>query len=190
MYFLNGEDQLVIQGVGYFDRNDSYPIGVKADTEGKVIFMIDGLENFDKNEKIFIYDSENDSYNDIRKKQYEVLIPSGENNDRFSLCFKQKTKKEKEESKDEKDKKNKKSDDIKVTNLQGKNTIEINNKSAETNLQKVTLYNMNGQSVATWMIEDQSQPNIQLPIKNLSSGIYIARIQTTNGDISKKIIIP
>jgi LEA14-like dessication related protein len=49
---------------------------------------------------------------------------------------------------------------------------------------------MNGQSVATWMIEDQSQQNIQLPIKNLSSGVYITRIQTTNGDISKKIIVP
>ncbi|SEG41602.1 LamG-like jellyroll fold domain-containing protein [Flavobacterium urumqiense] len=190
MYFMNGEDQLVIQGVGYFDRNESYPIGIKADTDGKVKFMIDGLENFDKNEKIFIYDSENDSYNDIRKKQYEVLIPSGENNDRFSLCFKQKTKKEKEESKDEKDKKNKKSDDIKVTNLQGKNAIMINNKSAITNLQKVILYNMNGQSIATWEIESQSQQNIQLPIKNLSSGIYIVRIQTTSGDISKKIIVP
>jgi hypothetical protein len=191
MYFLNGEDQLVIQGVGYFNRNDTYPIGVKADTEGKVKFMIDGLENFDKNEKIFIYDSENDTYNNIRKKQYEVLISSGENSDRFSLCFKQKTKKEKEENKEEKDhKENKKLDSIKLTNLKGKNVIEINNKSAETNLQKVTLYNMNGQSIATWMIEDQLQQNIQLPIKNLSSGVYIARIQTTNGDISKKIIIP
>ena len=190
MYFMNGEDQLVIQGVGYFDRNESYPIGIKADTDGKVKFMIDGLENFDKNEKIYIYDSENDSYNDIRKKQYEILITSGENNDRFSLCFKQKTKKEKEESKDEKDKKNKKSDDIKVTNLQGKNAIEINNKSAITNLQKVILFNMNGQSIATWEIDNQSQQNIQLPIKNLSSGIYIVRIQTTSGDISKKIIVP
>ena len=190
MYFLNDEDQLVIQGVGYFDRNDSYPIGVKADIDGKVKFMIDGLENFDKNEKIFIYDSENDTYNDIRKKQYEVLITSGENHDRFSLCFKQKTKKEKEETKEEKDKKNKKVDDVNVTNLKGKNAIEINNKSAETNLQKVTLYNMNGQSVATWEIEDQLQQNIQLPVKNLSSGVYIARIQTTNGNFSKKLIIP
>ncbi|MFE3868941.1 LamG-like jellyroll fold domain-containing protein [Flavobacterium sp. LS2P90] len=191
MYFLNDEDQLVIQGVGYFDKNDSYPIGVKADTEGKVKFMIDGLENFDKNEKMFIYDSENDTYNDIRKKQYEVLIPSGENNDRFSLCFKQKTKKEKEETKGEKDKKeNTKSDDIKITRLQGKNVLEINNKSMDTNLQKVTLYNMNGQSIATWEIQDQSQQNIELPIKNLNPGVYIARIQTANGDISKKIIIP
>jgi 3-deoxy-D-arabino-heptulosonate 7-phosphate (DAHP) synthase len=40
--------------VATFNRNDSYPIGVKADTEGKVKFMIDGLENFDENEEIFI----------------------------------------------------------------------------------------------------------------------------------------
>lgn len=191
MYFLNDENQLVIQGVGYFDRNDSYPIGVKADIDGKVQFMIDGLENFDKNEKIFIYDSENDTYNDIRKKQYEVLITNGENNDRFSLCFKQKTKKEKEETKGKKDKnENTKSDDIKMMHLQKKNVFEINNKSLDRSLQKVTLYNMNGQSIATWEIEDQLQQNIQLPIKNLSSGVYIARIQTSNGDFSKKIIIP
>jgi hypothetical protein len=189
MYFLHDEDQLVIQGVGYFDRNESYPIGVKADTEGKVRFMIDGLENFDKNEKIFIYDSETDTYNDIRKKQYEVLIPSGENNDRFSLCFKQKTKKEKEDKKEDKNE-NTKSDDIKVSHMKGKNVIEINNKSSVTSLQKVTLYNMNGQSVATWEIEDQLQQNLQLPIKILSSGVYIARIQTSNGDFSKKIIVP
>lgn len=189
MYFLHDEDQLVIQGVGYFDRNESYPLGVKADTEGKVRFMIDGLENFDKNEKIFIYDSETDTYNDIRKKQYEVLIPSGENNDRFSLCFKQKTKKEKEDKKEDKNE-NTKSDDIKVSHMKGKNVIEINNKSLVTSLQKVTLYNMNGQSVATWEIEDQLQQNLQLPIKILSSGVYIARIQTSNGDFSKKIIVP
>jgi hypothetical protein len=29
MYFVNGANQLVIQGVGYFDENDSYPNGVK-----------------------------------------------------------------------------------------------------------------------------------------------------------------
>jgi hypothetical protein len=51
--------------------------------------MIDGLENFDENEEIFIYDSENGSYNDIRKKS-EVLIASGENNSRFHYVLKKK----------------------------------------------------------------------------------------------------
>jgi hypothetical protein len=186
MYFLNNEDQLVIQGVGYFNRNDSYPIGVKADTAGKVKFTIDGLENFNENDEIFIYDSENGSYHDIRKKEYEVLIASGENNSRFSLCFKEKMKKEKEEKKEE----TITPEDIEMMHLQRQNVFEINNKSLETSLKKVILYNMNGQSVATWEIEDQLQQNIQLPIKKLSSGVYIAKIYTSAGELSKKIIIP
>jgi 3-deoxy-D-arabino-heptulosonate 7-phosphate (DAHP) synthase len=61
MYFINGANQLVIQGVAYLMKMP-YPIGVKTNTKGKVKFMIDGLENFDKKKKIFIYDSENESY--------------------------------------------------------------------------------------------------------------------------------
>jgi hypothetical protein len=87
MYFLNGDNQLVIQGEGYFDTNASYPLGVKTDAEGKVKFMIDGLENFDINQNIFIYDSTDSSYHNIRNENYEVIIPAGENNDRFSLRF-------------------------------------------------------------------------------------------------------
>jgi hypothetical protein len=49
---------------------------------------------------------------------------------------------------------------------------------------------MTGQSIANWEIENSMQENIQLPIKNLSSGVYIVKIQTSNGDLSKKIIIP
>ena len=43
MYFLNRENQLVIQGVGFFDANTSFPIGVKTDVEGKVSFIIDAI---------------------------------------------------------------------------------------------------------------------------------------------------
>lgn len=58
MYFLNGTDQLVIQGEGYFDRESSFPIGVKTDREGIVKFMIDDVENFETNQPIFVYDDE------------------------------------------------------------------------------------------------------------------------------------
>lgn len=183
MYFLNATDRLIIQGVGHFDKNDVFPIGVKADKEGMVKFMIDGLENFDKNEKIFIYDSENDSYNDLQKNDYEVLITSGEKKDRFSLCFKQKTKGEKEEQ-------NIKSEGIKITYFQKKNIIEIKKENLQTNIYKVTLFNMDGLPVGNWDIVDQLQLNIQLPITNLTSGIYIAKVYTPDGEPSKKIIIP
>jgi len=39
MYFLNGENQLVIHGEGYFNEDASYPIGIKTTVEGKVSLM-------------------------------------------------------------------------------------------------------------------------------------------------------
>ena len=47
---------------------------------------------------------------------------------------------------------------------------------------------MLGQSIVTFDVKDQNQQNIELPIKELSSGTYIVKIKTDNGDITKKII--
>ena len=55
MCLLNGQEQLAIEGESFFDASSSYPIGVKSDTEGKVQFMIDSLENFDTEQPIYIY---------------------------------------------------------------------------------------------------------------------------------------
>jgi hypothetical protein len=54
MYFLNGDNQLVIQGEGYFDPNASYPLGVITDAEGKATFNLDQTENFDA-KQTFLY---------------------------------------------------------------------------------------------------------------------------------------
>jgi hypothetical protein len=51
--------------------------------------MIDGLENFDINQNIFIYDSTDSSYHNIRNEIMKLLFL--ENNDRFSLRFTDKT---------------------------------------------------------------------------------------------------
>ena len=180
MYFLNENDQLVIQGVGYFDANDSFPIGVKTDAEGKVSFMIDALENFNIEQPIFIYDKVSDTYHDIRNDTYEVDMPIGVNNTRFSLRFTDKTLKVDN---------NTINNDIQIKHIQNGNMLVINNNLLELTVEKVTLFNILGQSVATWKIENQEQQNIQIPIKSVNAGVYIAKIKTSNGTISKKIII-
>jgi hypothetical protein len=53
MYFLNGDNQLVIQGEGYFDPNASYPLGVITDAEGKATFNLTKLKILMQN-NIFI----------------------------------------------------------------------------------------------------------------------------------------
>ena len=180
MYFLNDGNQLVIQGEGYFDENASYPIGVKTAVEGKVSFTIDALENFNTEQPIFIYDNLTDTYHNIRSTKYEVNLPIGTNDKRFSLRFKDKTLKVDQHAI---------SEAIQILYIQNENSLEIKNKSIDLTVEKVTLYNILGQSISTWKIENQDQQNITIPIKTVSSGIYIAKLKTFNGEISKKVIV-
>jgi trimeric autotransporter adhesin len=187
MYFLNGENQLVIQGKGHFNDEASYPIGIKTDVEGKVSLTIDALENFEPEQKVYIYDAETKTYHEIQKNPFEVNLPAGVNNTRFSLRFKDKSlSTEKTLTVDEN---NAVSNKIAITHIQDSNTLKINNNSAETTVEKVTLLNINGQVIANWKIENQDQQNIQVPIKTVTRGVYIAKISTTTGELSKKLII-
>lgn len=187
MYFLNGENQLVIQGEGYFDENASYPIGVKTAVEGKITFTIDAIENIDSQQKIYIYDDETKIYNEIQKNSFEVNMPVGINNSRFSLRFKDKS------SSTDKTlsvvENNTNTDGIKIAHIQNNNTLKITNNSKETTVEKVTLFNINGQTIASWKIENQDQQNIQIQINTISSGVYVAKLKTSIGELSKKLII-
>ncbi|MBG6110391.1 hypothetical protein IWX84_001259 [Flavobacterium sp. CG_9.10] len=91
MYLINGENELAIEGEGYFDAAASYPIGVRTESAGKVSFGIDALENFDESQPIFIHDAETDTYHTINKDPYEVTLAAGTFNDRFTLRFTDKT---------------------------------------------------------------------------------------------------
>jgi hypothetical protein len=180
MYFLNGNNQLLIQGDGFFDANASYTIGVKTAVAGKVSFIIDAVENFNPEQPIFIYDNLTDTYNDIRNGLFEVNLPVGENHTRFSLRFTDKTLKGEQ---------NLLSDGIQINHIQNENSLLINNKTVDINVENVTLYNILGQAVSSWKIENQEQENIKIPIKMLSSGVYIAKMKTSEGEISKKVIV-
>lgn len=187
MYFLNGENELVIQGEGYFNEDASFPLGVKTDVDGTVSFTIDALENFEPQQKVYIYDAETKTYNEIQKNAYEIKIPAGVNNTRFSLRFKdQSSPTDKTLSVEEN---NTNTNDIKLAHIQNSNILKITNNSMETLVEKVSLFNINGQTIANWKIENQDQKNIQIPINSISSGVYVAKLKTTTGEVSKKIII-
>ncbi|WP_281298411.1 choice-of-anchor D domain-containing protein [Flavobacterium limnophilum] len=184
MFLLNGNKQLVIEGEGCFDENASFPIGIKADKAGKVSFVIDGIENFTPEQPIYIYDNTNDTYHNIRSNPFEVVLktqPATLVNTRFSLRFKDKTLGVDENTIAE--------NGIKISHSQKGNLLEINNQLVDTGIEKVTLYTIAGQSITTWKIENPAQQNIQLPLKNSSSGVYVVKIKTSKGVLSQKIIV-
>ena len=51
------------------------------------------------------------------------------------------------------------------------------------------LFNLLGQSIITWKMDNQAQTSIELPVSHLSSGAYIVKVITDKGDVAKKILI-
>mgnify|MGYP006184246671 FL=1 len=177
-YFQSGSYRLVIQGVGYFYTNAVYPITIKSSQSGTVSFMIDGLENFDLNQPIFIHDNINNSYNDIRLTNYSITIPAGEIANRFSLRFSNGTLS---------------SDELENSTTfiffnSTENGIEIvNNQKLE--IDEATLFSILGQKINNWKV-NSSENSIKLPINNVETGIYILKLKTNDGNyLSRKIII-
>jgi hypothetical protein len=183
MYFMNGSAKLNIQGDGYFDDANIYPLGVKNAVAGNVIFAIDDKENFDHNQKVFIYDNETNTYHNIKSEPFTTLLPEGTFEDRFSLRFK------KANNGNGHGNHNRMDSAIVVKNITSTKTITINNTLPDTDVESVLLFNVLGQQITSWTVGNQNQANIELPTQGLMTGAYIVKVITNEGDFSKKILI-
>lgn len=180
LYFINGNNKLNIQGEGYFNVNNIFPMGVKTEQNGIVKFVIDGKENFNDNQDIFIYDNVTGTYNNINNNDFEINLPAGLYENRFSLRFA-----------------NQSSLNVNQSNLNQGITIDfyreekiinINNFRQDVAIKVVEVYNLLGQNIASFKIDNQNASNIQLPFSPKNTGIYIIKASTEKGEISKKII--
>ncbi|HSN47950.1 MAG TPA: T9SS type A sorting domain-containing protein, partial [Flavobacterium sp.] len=181
MYLLNGENELAIEGEGYFDPSASFPIGVRSDTSGKVAFVLDGMENFDKDQALFIYDQSDESYHNIKDGKYEVELPAGIINDRFSLRFTDQILGVKDPVY---------GSTIQVDFIRSTSILNIVNRSTDNTISSVSLFSISGKSISKWDVSEEEQANIKIPIQNMASGVYVVQLKTFKGAVSKKIIVP
>lgn len=181
MYFMNTDNKLIIQGDGYFNKENAYPLGIKTAAAGTIRFVLDGIENFDESQEIYIHDKITETYHDIREEAFQVEVPAGIVNDRFALVFKTDSQLGNEEFIQ--------NNEITAFFTSEDNMINIQNKTLDATVTQVELYTILGQSVSTWDVKNQNQVKIQIPVQTISSGTYIVKVQTSKGDISKKIII-
>lgn len=179
MYFMNDSNKLVIQGVGYFNVNKKYPLGVKTYEAGNVQFTLDEVMNWDENIDIFILDKTTGMHHPIQNGPFTVYLPQGEIHNRFELTFSNQALSNPDFSL---------AQEIGVAFSNAQNLLTIQNLTDVT-VQTVNIITILGQTLATWNVENETQTNISLPVSNASTGTYIVRVQTTAGTISKKIII-
>ncbi len=181
MCFLNGTTKVNIAGEGFFSMNNIYPLGVKTDAIGTVTFKLDDTENFDHTIGIYIHDNQTNNYHDIKNNNFTIELPQGIINNRFSLRFKEENALNTNDFS--------LNDGIIIMYTSSNSMLNIKNKLTDVLVEKVTLYNILGQSISSWNTKNDNQQSILLPIKTLSSGTYIVKLSTDKGDISKKIII-
>lgn len=179
LYFLIGTSRYNIQGVGKFDVNKTYPLGIRNAVAGKVQFMIDEVEFLPADIAIYIFDKETNIYHNITKQLVEITIPSGTNNIRFELAFKEDKTLSVEQEQEEKENK------VRIYLNNSEEMIYIHNNSLSV-IKEVAVYNMLGQRLI-YQNKGFLGNTLQVPFK-LSTGVYLVKVLTNIGIVNKKVI--
>ena len=187
MYDLTEDDcywnlensEFVIQGISDFNTDRIIPISVNIANTGLSTIKIDSLENVSEDTEIYLHDSLTETYHDLRENDFSIALPIGEYKDRFSLRFSKQTLGV-IASQDEKP-------IVYFTN--NNNTLYIKNNNSGKIVKSVQLYNIVGQHIVTYPLNESNQENIQIPIRNLPTSTYIVKVITDGGNYSEKIIL-
>ncbi len=182
-YSINQGKNFTIQGRAVpFDQNDSVPLGFKTTIEGSFTIDIDEVDGLLANQAVYLEDKVTNTVSNLKNGNYTFTTAKGTFNDRFVLRY---TDTDTTLSIDDTDKE----DGILVFYSNNYKTLIIKNKVMDSTVNSVALFNMAGQNIEKWVVKDSGQTNIQIPIKNIPSGIYIVKVKTTKGESSKKIIV-
>jgi hypothetical protein len=177
MYWTIGDKKYVIQATNAISEDKEIPLGIQLSESGKISIDVDTLENVDENTQLYIKDKLTGETYNIKNQPFEMELEAGNYMGRFVLTFQQKVLSVNEVTLN---------DGISVVMDQQNSEIKVI-KTVDTEIKNISLYNYLGQLINTWD-KDINKRLVYLPT-NTSTGVYILRINTTNGSISKKIII-
>ncbi len=181
MYFINYDKKLNIQGEGYFNSNNVYPLGVTVSSPGNVTFSVDGLENFPDNQDIYIYDTLNQTYASIKNEPFIANLTFGNHDNRFELRFYNPNALGINH--------NDATSGITITHAMASNIITIKNETLDASVKAISVFNLVGQNVLNTTIKTQNQSTIEVPVSTLNTGAYIVKVTTDKGELTKKIVI-
>ena len=177
-YFLINDSQYTIQGVGAFDVEKVYPIGVTTDMAGIVKFMIDDTEFLPLNQKIYVHDKETSQYYDITDTAAEINLTAGTFNTRFELTFKTASSLGTDES-------NSPESMLMIYNNDLEKKLKIT-KNKSLTISEVSIYNINGQLLNT-IKKIPELETIEIPF-TVQKGTYVVKIITDKGVVSRKVL--
>jgi hypothetical protein len=179
--FIN-EDSYKIQGRETFNDNDQVRLGYFSAVAGSFNINIDSKEGIFKDSKTNIYleDKELNIIHDLKKAPYVFNTEIGDFKDRFCLRYTDKTLSVQDPLYD---------NAVTVFFTRSNNTLNIKNSASDNTVLSASLYDIQGKLLSKWDVKEKEQSNIKIPIQDKSSAVYIVKLKTEKGNISKKIII-
>ncbi|WP_157962265.1 immunoglobulin-like domain-containing protein [Winogradskyella aurantiaca] len=170
----------VIQGVGSFNEDKTYPLFVKTQMDGSVKFAIRSLENFDHAVSVYLLDSESGSTQQLTAEGLSLDLLAGEYSNRFYIVFRP----DAVLSAPEKD-----WPQLDLRYLSERHEIQIILPNI-TVVDQAYLYNMLGQQVQEWSSETLIPQNgkLNIPIQRIDEGLYIFIIDTDQGPKQLKFL--
>ncbi|ARV15348.1 T9SS type A sorting domain-containing protein [Polaribacter sp. SA4-12] len=176
--FPTDDTKYVISGIQDITSDLEVPLEITMGYSGEVSITVDEIKNVSEN--VYIIDKTTGIFYEIINTKAVLNLNEGVYTDRFVLAFKPNT--------------TLSTDDIidnAYTNVyaDNKNHTLVISKNLEVDITNVELYNILGEKVSLWKIKKQNN-SYKLDIKKqIPTGVYIVRLNTSKGEINKKIVI-
>jgi len=173
--FYQNRENFIIAGLQEISDDFEFPITIKAGYTGIYKFTVDEKKNIDRT--VYLTDKVTGLKYDLANL-IELTLNPGTYEDRFYISFSQKT--------------------LGVDNelLEQNLSLYFNNQNKEIVIRKksditiksIELYNSLGQKAKKWSTIPNQKTEFSLPILGLSNAVYIVKIITNKGSLSKKVM--
>lgn len=175
--FPNDDNKYIIAGIGAFDVSLEIPLEVVIDQNGDIEFEVDEWQAIDR--EVFLKDAVTGLNHRIDGQVATINLAAGTYTDRFSIIFGDAVLSNDNPVTD---------NDLAVYMDNVAREIVTKNRSNTLEIQGIEVYSIVGQKVKLWTSIEAVVEN-RFSVADLSAGVYIVRLATSNGQISKKIVI-
>ena len=178
-YFVSNDHFYIAEAIPY-NIDTKINLTFTISTPSNIVLKIADIQNFESNQPIFIHDTETNSYYNLRNRDFNLSLEPGLYSERFKIVFK-------EQSNTLSIAENN-LDQLKIFQNNNLGELHIINPNSDI-LKGVKLYDILGKKVLQFKLKSSSIHQT-FNTQNLSSGVYIVKVKTSNRQIiSKKVVI-
>lgn len=176
---LNNE-KYTIQAYSTIQSDKEVALVLNSDATVTYTIRMTEIENIDDAQEIYLYDSLEDVYHDLRTGDYNFSATAGEDATRFKIVFNSGESLSNEDFEAAND----------ISIFVNNNLSQLHIKGLNQDVKGLNLINMLGQNVLRMTNVSANQVSLGVKLNNLSTGVYIVDVTLKDGrTLSKKVTI-